>query len=84
MTFLELLLGEEPLGDAADLEEALQVFQELKPEGQSWEQLCSDPATVPTIRRYSSFEAFLDNADALESLQLSADQFVGLADPDAG
>lgn len=83
MTFLELLLGEQAVGDAADLQEALQVFQELKPEESSWQELCSDPATVPTIRRYSSFEAFLDNADALETTELRADQFadVEASDP---
>jgi hypothetical protein len=75
MTFLELLLGEEPVGDAGDLAEALEAFQELKPEDSSWTELCADAATVPTIRRYSSFEAFLDNADALETIRLRADQF---------
>lgn len=78
MTFLELLLGEEVIGDAADLQEALELFQELKPEEVSWAELCADPATLPTIRRYSSFEAFLDNADALETIRLNADQFAGL------
>ena len=75
MTFLELLLGEQAVGDAADLREALEAFQELKPEAATWPELCADPTTVPTIRRYSSFEAFLDNADALETIQLRADQF---------
>jgi hypothetical protein len=74
MAFLELLLGDEVVGDAADLQEALEVFQELKPDDSSWPELCADPATAPTIRRYSSFEAFLDNADALETIQLRADQ----------
>lgn len=78
MAFLELLLGEEVVGDAADLPEALELFQQLKPEDSSWEQLCSDPATLPSIRRYSSFEAFLDNADALETIALRLEQLVGM------
>ncbi|MFM8260044.1 MAG: hypothetical protein ACKN83_09520 [Vulcanococcus sp.] len=83
MTFLELLLGDEAVGDAADLQEALEVFRELKPDDSSWLELCADPATVPTIRRYSSFEAFLDNADALETIQLGADQLAAADAADA-
>ena len=83
MTFLELLLGDEAVGDAADLQEALEVFRELKPDDSSWPELCADPATVPTIRRYSSFEAFLDNADALETIQLEADQLAAADVADA-
>lgn len=83
MTFLELLLGEEAVGDAADLQEALEVFQELKPDDSSWAELCADPATLPTIRRYSSFDAFLDNADALETMVLTADQLTAADAADA-
>ena len=82
MTFLELLLGEEVVGDAADLEEALALFQELKPDDASWPQLCADPTTAPSIRRYRSFDAFLDNADALETIHLSAERLGASADAD--
>ncbi|NDG74455.1 MAG: hypothetical protein EBX49_03770, partial [Synechococcaceae bacterium WB8_1B_136] len=65
MTFYELLWEGEGCGDAADLAEALAFFQEIKPKQLSWEEVCGNPAYSPTIRRYRSFEAFLDNEDEL-------------------
>lgn len=68
MTFFELLWEGEGCGDAADLAEALAFFQELKPKDLSWPQVCADPRYAPTIRRYRSFEAFLDNEDEVETI----------------
>jgi hypothetical protein len=68
MTFYELLWEGEGCGDAADLAEALAFFQELKPKELSWEEVCANPAIRPAIRRYRSFEAFLDNEDELETI----------------
>ena len=72
MTFYELLWQGENCGDAADLEEALTALQEMRPEGMSWDEVCGDPQYSPTICRYRSFEAFLDNEDAIETIEPSA------------
>ena len=72
MTFYELLLQGEAFGDAGDLEEALAVFREAKPKELSWDELCADPAAAPEMRRYRSFEAFLDNEDAIETIHPTA------------
>ena len=68
MTFYELLLQGEACGDAADLDEALEVLREARPKDLSWQELLADPATAPVIHRYRSFEAFLDNEDAIETI----------------
>jgi hypothetical protein len=68
MTFYELLLQGEAFGDAGDLHEALAAFREARPKDLSWQELLADPATAPVIHRYRSFEAFLDNEDAIETL----------------
>ena len=68
MTFYELLLQGEAFGDAADLDEALETLREARPKELSWEQLCADPEEAPVIRSYRSFEAFLDNEDAVETI----------------
>ena len=72
MTFYELLLQGEAFGDAGDLEEALAAFREARPKELSWEELCADPDAAPEIRRYRSFEAFLDNEDAIETIHPTA------------
>ena len=73
MEFFELIWQGEGVGDAADLEEALMAFQEFKPKDLDWPEICSDPAQRPLIRRYRSFDAFLDNEDAVETLYPSAE-----------
>ena len=69
MTFYELVLQGEAFGDAGDLEEAIAAFREAKPKELSWQELCADPDAAPEIRRYRSFEAFLDNEDAIETIR---------------
>jgi len=73
VTFFELLWMGENCGDAGDLEEALVHFQELRPKHLSWQEVCSDPEIEPTICRFRSFEAFLDNEDALETIHPTAE-----------
>jgi len=73
VTFFELLWKGENCGDAGDLEEALVHFQELRPKHLSWQEVCSDPEIEPTICRFRSFEAFLDNEDALETIHPTAE-----------
>lgn len=68
MSFYELIWQGEGCGDAADLEEALLNFQEIKPKELSWEAVFADPTYAPCIRRYRSFDAFLDNEDELETI----------------
>ena len=86
MTFYELLWQGENCGDAADLEEALTTFQEMRPQGMSWEEVCRDAQYSPTICRYRSFEAFLDNEDAIETIEPTAEllqRFQPEEEPDA-
>ena len=73
MTFYELIWQGEGCGDAADLEEALAFFQELKPKTMDWQEVCADPQYSPTIRRYRSFDAFLDNEDEVETIHPTAE-----------
>lgn len=73
MTFYELVLQGEAFADAADIEEALTAFREARPKQMTWQELCADPAAAPLIRRYRSFEAFLDNEDAVETIVLTID-----------
>lgn len=68
MTFLELFLQGEAVADAGDLDEAITAFRQVKPKELSWQELCSDPASAPVIHRYRSFEAYLDNEDAIETI----------------
>ena len=69
MTFYELIWQGEGVGDAGDLEEALLNFQEIKPKELSWQQVFADANQAPpSIRRYRSFDAFLDKEGALENI----------------
>jgi hypothetical protein len=83
MTFYELIWQGDGCGDAADLEEALLNFQEIKPRELSWQEVFSDERHAPpSIRRYRSFEAFLDNEDELETIHPSLEMLQRFA-PDA-
>jgi hypothetical protein len=73
MTFYELVLQGEAFGDAADLDEALAALREARPKDLTWQELFADPDAAPLIRRYRSFEAFLDNEDAVEVIVPSID-----------
>ncbi|TVS07266.1 MAG: hypothetical protein EA413_01585 [Cyanobium sp. PLM2.Bin73] len=68
MAFFEVLWHGEAIGDGGDLDEALQAYGLVKPEDGDWGTACARPGADPCIRRYASFEAFLDNADELESI----------------
>ena len=72
MTFFEMLWMGDSFSDAADLEEALAGFLEVKPEEKDWSEVCGNDTYAPTIRRYRSFDAYLDNADALETIEVTA------------
>ncbi|MCU0530332.1 MAG: hypothetical protein MUD04_12810 [Cyanobium sp. Prado107] len=72
MAFFEVLWHGEAIGDGGDLEEALQAYGQLRPLPPSWPDACAEPGADPCIHRYASFEAFLDNADELETIPVTA------------
>ena len=74
--FFETVWQGENVGDGADLGEALLAYATVRPEGDEWdgdwEALVASCDADPHLLRYASFEAFLDNADALERITVSA------------
>lgn len=84
MTFYEVLWMGDSLNDAADLEEALACYGEVKPEGLAWSEVCGNPTYAPEIRRYRSFDAYLDNEDAVETIVVTAAMLEGVLGEDAG
>ncbi|KMM17409.1 hypothetical protein [Synechococcus sp. GFB01] len=72
MPFFEVLWHGEAIGDGGDLAEALQAYATVKPDDGDWQAACSSPGAEPCIRRYASFDAFLDNADELETIPVTA------------
>ncbi|MCP9774641.1 hypothetical protein KBY58_08945 [Cyanobium sp. HWJ4-Hawea] len=73
VAFFEVLWHGEGIGDGGDLEEALAGYLAVKPEAGTWAEACAAPGASPCIRRYESFEAFLDNADELETIPVTAE-----------
>jgi len=76
MAFLEVFWHGEAIGDGGDLAEALACFATVRPEDGDWEAACALPGADPYLERFSSFEAYLDNADPLERIPLSAAMIV--------
>ena len=72
MGFYEVLWHGEQIGDGGDLEEALQAYGVVKPDDGDWAAACAAAGANPCIRRYASFEAFLDNADEQETIPVTA------------
>ena len=72
MTFFEVLWHGEGIGDGADFEEALASYVAVKPEEGTWHDACAEPGASPCIKRYGSFDAYLDNADELETIPVTA------------
>jgi hypothetical protein len=72
MEFFEVFWHGEAIGDGGDLEEALTAYRAVQPEDGDWELACAQPNAEPCIRRYASFEAYLDNADELETIRVTA------------
>ncbi|MFO7630648.1 MAG: hypothetical protein R6W06_14275 [Prochlorococcaceae cyanobacterium] len=72
MAFFEVLWHGEGIGDGGDFEEALQAYGAVRPDGLSWAEACAVAGADPCIQRYASFEAYLDNADALELIPVTA------------
>ncbi|MBM5813155.1 MAG: hypothetical protein FJ062_00065 [Cyanobacteria bacterium M_DeepCast_100m_m1_067] len=72
MGFFEVFWQGEAIGDGGDLEEALTAYLAVQPEEGSWAEACTAAEEQPCIRRYASFEAYLDNADELETIPVTA------------
>ena len=70
--FFEAIWNGQGIGDGADLEEALQVYALVKPEDGDWISACAGQAEPPHVERFASFDAYLDNADPLERIPVSA------------
>ena len=62
----------EAIGDGRDLDEALTAYLSVKPEEGSWVAACTAALVQACVRRYASFEAYLDNADELETIPVTA------------
>jgi hypothetical protein len=71
MGFFEVFWDGEAIGDGGDLEEALTAYLSVQPEDISWAEACAAASAPPCIRRYASFEAYLDNADEQETIAVT-------------
>ena len=80
MQFYEVLWHGEQIGDGGDLEEALQAYGAVKPDDEDWAAACGADGAAPCIRRYASFDAYLDNADELETIPVTAAMISGALD----
>ena len=72
MGFFEVFWHGEAIGDGSDLDEALTAYLAVQPEEGSWAAACAAAQAQPCVRRYASFEAYLDNADELETIPVTA------------
>jgi len=70
--FYEVLWHGDQIGDGGDLEEALQAYAVVKPDDDDWAAACAEAGADPCIRRYASFDAYLDKADELETIPVTA------------
>ena len=69
--FFEAIWHGEGIGDGADLEEALQAYAVVKPKDGDWVEACAADGADPVIERFPSFDAYLDNADPLETIAVT-------------
>lgn len=74
--FLEAFWHGEGIGDGGDLSEALLAYAEVKPDDDDWVAACAADGASPRIERFASFEAYLDNDDALETIPVSAQMII--------
>jgi hypothetical protein len=72
MAFYEVIWHGDSIGDGADLAEALTAYAAVAPDDGDWAAACQAPGAEPCIHRYASFEAYLDNADALDTVAVDA------------
>jgi hypothetical protein len=72
MAFFEAFWHGEGIGDGGDLQEALLAYSAVRPDDGDWNAACASEAAKPCILRYRSFDAYLDNADELETIPVTA------------
>jgi hypothetical protein len=72
MAFYEVIWQGEGIGDGGDPQEALRAYAAVAPDDGDWSAACGAPGAEPCLNRFSSFDAFLDNADALETIPVTA------------
>ena len=74
--FFEAIWCGQGIGDGGDLEEALQSYVAVKPDDGDWVAACAATGSDPTIERFTSFDAYLDNADPLESIAVTPQMII--------
>ena len=75
--FFEAIWNDEGIGDGGDLQEALQAYVAVKPDDNDWIAACASQEVPPRIERFaSSFDAYLDNDDALEVIPVTPQMIV--------
>ena len=74
--FFEAIWHGEGIGDGGDLGEALQSFVAVKPDDGDWVAACAADGALPHVERFASFDAYLDNKDALETIPVQAQMIV--------
>ena len=77
MSFYEAIWHGEGIGDGGDLEESLQAYVLVKPEDGDWTEACAKEGANPHVDHYSSFDAYLDNADAIETIPVTPAMIAG-------
>lgn len=71
-SFWEAYWHGEAIGDGGDADESLLAYRNVRPEDGDWVSACAAPGAEPHLARYASFDAYLDNADALATLPVTA------------
>ena len=74
--FFEAIWHGEGIGDGGDLQEALQAYVTVKPDDNDWIAACAVEDADPRIERVASFDAYLDNEDALEVIAVTPQMIV--------
>ena len=74
--FFEAIWHGEGIGDGGDLEEALQSFVAVKPDDGDWVAACAADGALTRVERFASFDAYLDNKDALETIPVQAQMII--------
>lgn len=72
MSFYDVIWHGESIGDGGDPGEALLAYAAVAPEDGDWAAACAAEGAEPCLNRFASFEAYLDNADALETIPVTA------------
>ena len=69
--FFEAIWHGDGIGDGGNLDEALRSFAIVKPDDGDWGEACSANGANPHIERFTCFDDYLDNSDALETIPVT-------------